>query len=370
MTMGWLRAAMVAAFLAGSTATGSMAQIRLAPVVPSGLAAPLFLTHAGDNSGRLFVVERAGRVRILAGGALRQRPFLDIGGRVLAGGEQGLLGLAFHPQYLTNGRFFVSYTRRPDGASVIAELRVSGDPNLALTTQRVLLTVPQPFANHNGGMLAFGPDGRLYIGLGDGGGGGDPGNRAQNRQVLHGKILRIDVNGARPYAIPPDNPFANGGGRREIYAWGFRNPWRFSFDRGTGRLLAGDVGQGAVEEIDLVARGGNYGWRIMEGGRCFLPRTGCNRTGLRLPLAAYAHQNGRCSITGGYVYRGRAIPALAGTYVHGDFCTGEIFSLRGGQWGVLLDTTLPIASFGEDQAGELYVIGIGGTVHRIVRAAG
>jgi glucose/arabinose dehydrogenase len=229
----------------------------------------------------------------------------------------------------------------------------------------VLLTVPQPFANHNGGMLAFGPDSHLYIGLGDGGSAGDPGNRAQDRQKLLGKILRIDVNNGQPYAIPPDNPFARAGGRREIYALGFRNPWRFSFDRETGELYAGDVGQGTVEEIDIVTRGGNYGWRVMEGNRCFQPATGCNRRGLTLPIATYTHGGGRCSITGGYVYRARAVPTLAGTYVYADYCTGEIFGRRTGQSTVLLDTDLNIASLGESEAGELFVVGLEGTIHRI-----
>jgi len=371
MRKRWLWIASLTAMLAGQLADGAaQAQIRLVPVVRSGLTAPLFLTHAGDGSGRLFVLERPGRVRVRVGGTLLPRPFLDLTDRVLANEpERGLLGLAFHPRFATNGRFFVNYTRRPDGATVVAEFRVSANPNLALRAERVVLTVPQPFANHNGGMIAFGPGGRLFIGLGDGGSGGDPGNRAQNRQQLLGKILRIDVDGARPYAIPPDNPFAGGGGRPEIYALGFRNPWRFSFDRATGRLFAGDVGQSAIEEVDLVNRGGNYGWRIMEGNRCFRPATGCNRRGLTLPIATYAHAAGRCSVTGGYVYRGRAVPALVGTYLYADFCTGEIFGLRNGRSTRLLDSALLISSFGEDQAGEVHVVGLGGTVHRIAAAA-
>lgn len=299
-------------------------QLALVPVA-TGLTAPLFAGHAGDGSGRLFIVERQGRIRILDRGTLRARPFLDIGARVLDFGEQGLLGLAFHPRYASNGRFFVAYSRRSDAATVIAEYRVSArDPNLAVNAERVLLTVPQPFANHKSGMLAFGPDGDLYIGVGD------------------------------------------GGGRREIYAMGLRNPWRFSFDRGTGRLYAGDVGEARFEEIDLIQRGGNFGWPIVEGNTCFTPATGCNSTGLRTPLVAYRHVGGRCAITGGYVYRGRAIPALVGSYVYGDFCTGEIFGMRAGQLTPLLDTALSISSFGEDQAGELYVVSITGTVSRLV----
>ena len=224
----------------------------------------------------------------------------------------------------------------------------------------MLLSVAQPFSNHNGGMLAFGPDGHLYIALGDGGGGGDPGNRAQNPSTLLGKILRIDVDGARPYAIPPGNPFADGGGRPEIFALGLRNPWRFSFDRRNGRLLAGDVGQGRVEEIDLIRRGRNYGWPIMEGPLCFRPATGCDRSGLTLPLASYRQLRGRCSITAGYVYRGAAIPDLVGTHLSGDFCSGEIFGLRRRERSLLLDTELRISSFGEDEAGEVYVVDIDG----------
>ncbi len=370
MKTSWLWIASALAVLTGQVTivpSPAYAQtIRLIPVVSTGLEAPLFITHAGDGSGRLFILERAGRVRILVGDTLVKRPFLDISDRVLAGGERGLLGLAFHPQFSANGRFFVNYTRQTDGATMISEFRVSADPSVALpSTERRLLRVFQPYANHNGGMLAFGPGGRLFIGLGDGGSAGDPGNRAQNRQVLLGKILRIGVNGRQPYGIPPDNPFAAGGGRPEIYALGFRNPWRFSFDRGTGSLYVGDVGQGRVEEIDTVSPGGNYGWRIMEGNLCYDPATGCNQKGLTLPIATYNHTGGRCSITGGYVYRGSAIPALVGTYVYADYCTGEIFGRREGASTVLLDTSRAIASFGEDQAGELFVVGLGGTIDRI-----
>ena len=344
------------------------AQLRLEPVV-DGLERPVFLTHAGDRSGRLFVVEQAGRILILAPGGLLAEPFLDIRARVRTGGERGLLGLAFHPRFARNGRYFVNYTRADDGATVVAEYRVSADPDRSRRLERVLLTVPQPFSNHNGGMIAFGPDGFLYIGLGDGGGGGDPGNRAQDPEELLGKILRIDV-GERPYGIPPDNPFVGGGGRPEIFALGLRNPWRFSFDRGNGRLLAGDVGQGRREEIDRIRRGRNYGWRILEGTLCFQPREDCDRTGLEPPLTEYGHRRGRCSVTGGYVYRGRAVPGLAGTYLFGDFCSGEIFGLRRGRRSILLDSELTIASFGEDEAGELYVLDVSaGAVHRVAGTA-
>ena len=344
------------------------AQLRLEPVA-GGLERPVFLTHAGDGSGRLFVVEQAGRIRILEPDGLRAAAFLDIRSRVRAGGERGLLGLAFHPRFAFNGRYFVNYTRTDDGATVVAEYRVSDNPNRSRRVERVLLTVPQPFSNHNGGMIAFGPDGFLYIGLGDGGGGGDPGNRAQDPDQLLGKILRIDV-GERPYGIPEDNPFVAGGGRPEIFALGLRNPWRFSFDRANGRLLAGDVGQRRREEINRIWRGRNYGWRILEGTRCYQPGEDCNRTGLERPITEYTHQRGRCSVTGGYVYRGRAVRGLEGTYLFGDFCSGEIFGLRRGRRSLLLDSELRIASFGEDAAGEIYVLDLAaGAVHRIAGTA-
>ncbi|MFQ5829343.1 MAG: PQQ-dependent sugar dehydrogenase [Candidatus Methylomirabilia bacterium] len=343
--------------------------IQLELVVGRGLSNPVYVTHAGDGSGRLFVLEQPGRIRIMAAGALLRKPLLDITDRVQAGGERGLLGLAFHPKFRENGRYFVNYTRRPDGATVVSEFRVSADPNVSKRTERILLTIAQPYSNHNGGMIEFGPDGYLYIGTGDGGLAGDPGNRAQNRNDLLGKILRIDVDRGNPYAATADNPFvAAGGGRPEIYAWGLRNPWRFSFDRATKELYVADVGQNRWEEINIVRRGGNYGWRIMEGAHCFLPRTGCDTTSLVLPVAEYSRRLGRCSITGGYVYRGRQIPALVGTYIYGDFCSGEIFGLRDRTQTILLSTDLPISSFGEDQAGEVYVVDHGGTIHRIVGA--
>ena len=236
------------------------------------------------------------------------------------------------------------------------------------------MVVPQPFANHNGGMIAFGPDGALYIGRGDGGGRGDPDNRGQNPHDLRGKILRVDVDRDEPYAIPPENPYVSGGGRPEIYALGLRNPWRFSFDRETGFLWVADVGQYAWEEVDVIVRGGNYGWRFMEGRHCFSPPTNCAEAGLQLPVLEYGHDGGRCSITGGYVYRGPSQPSLKGVYVYGDYCTGEIFGTRVGvepRLGpadapqVLLRTGLRISSFGEDEGGELYVVDHGGGIYRL-----
>jgi glucose/arabinose dehydrogenase len=340
------------------------ASIRLV-AVGGGLTDPLFATHAGDGSGRLFILERPGRIRVLAGGTVAPRAFLDITDRALAGPDRGLLGLAFHPRYRINGRFFVHYTRQPDGATVVSEFRASTNPNLALRSERVRLVVEKPFSGHHGGMLAFGSDDLLYIGLGDGG----AADQAQNPRSLLGKILRVDVDRGGRYAIPPDNPFTTGGGRGEIFALGFRNPWRFSFDRRTGRLYAGDVGQDRFEEIDLVTRGGNYGWQTMEGAGCHLPVTGCSRAGFAPPIATYRHAAGRCSIIGGYVYRGRDIPALEGTYVYADFCTGELFGLREGRSTVLLDSGLLITSFGEDQRGELVVTDLDGTIRRIVGPA-
>jgi glucose/arabinose dehydrogenase len=345
--------------------------IQLLPVVASGLDHPLFLTHAGDGSARLFVVEQPGRIRVVEQGTLAPLPFLEMTDRVRSGGEQGLLGLAFHPDYRTNGRFFVNYTRRPDGATVLAEYRRE-TRDTASTRERILMVIEQPYANHNGGMVGFGPDGYLYVGLGDGGSGGDPNNRAQNPHDLLGKILRIDVDQGDPYAIPADNPFARDGGRPEIYAWGFRNPWRFSFDAATGELWVADVGQYKWEEVNRVVRGGNYGWRVMEGRHCFTPALFCDTSGLLAPLLEYGHEGGRCSITGGYVYRGSAAPRLRGRYVYADFCSGELFAFpageaqqTGSQTRLLLKTRMRISSFGTDEEGELYVIDHAGGVLRL-----
>ena len=347
-------------------------RIELEPVADD-LSSPLYMTSARDGSNRLFIVEQPGRIKVLAPGAQTPTVFLNITSRVLDGGERGLLGLAFHPQFEYNRRFFVNYTRQTDGATVIAEYHVSaGNPNAADSNETVLLTIHQPFANHNGGMIEFGPDGLLYIGMGDGGSANDPGNRAQNINDLLGKMLRIDVDrseGGRAYAVPPSNPFAGAtAGRDEIYATGLRNPFRFSFDRVTGQLWAGDVGQGQREEIDIITRGGNYGWRVFEGTRC----TGndpqlCVTLSSIAPVTEYSHVNGRCSVTGGYVYRGSRSSLPLGSYVFGDFCSGEIFLFNNGAQTMLLNTQMGISSFGEDEAGEVYVVDLsGGAVHRIV----
>jgi glucose/arabinose dehydrogenase len=332
---------------------------------------PVFLTPSPDDTDRLFVVEQDGRILILTGGQRNSSPFLDISEQLSTGGERGLLGLAFHPRYSSNGRFFLNYTRAQDGATVIAEYRVSSDPDKADPHERILLTIPQPYRNHNGGMVAFGPDALLYIGMGDGGSGGDPENRAQNREELLGKFLRIDVDGSPPYRIPPDNPFVGQEGKPEIFALGLRNPWRFSFDRKTGELWAADVGQHTWEEINVIEKGKNYGWRLLEGTHCFNPTTDCKRLpDLVDPLTEYHQEQGRCSVTGGYVYRGTRIPILQGTYLFGDFCSGEIWGFRNGQTHLLLDTDLQISSFGEDRKGELYVIGHQGVVKKIVPTSG
>jgi hypothetical protein len=335
------------------------------------------VTNARDGSNRLFIVEQGGIIKVLQPGQTSPTEFLNITPRVLLGSERGLLGLAFHPQYRINRRFFVYYTRQTDGAIVIAEYHASSaNPNIADTTETVILgPIDHPNFNHNGGMLAFGPDGFLYAGTGDGGSSNDPANNGQNIDALLGKVLRIDIdhpNGLVPYSSPPSNPFVGVAGADEIFAYGFRNPWRFSFDRSSGQLYLGDVGQDTWEELDIVTLGGNYGWRIMEGNHCnpFFNGGVCTPPAGHIPpIAEYGQTGGRCSVTGGYVYRGPISTLPAGTYVYADFCTGEIFSLESGVQSLLLDTSLNIAAFGEDEAGELYVVGLGGSIQRIVNSA-
>ena len=342
-------------------------EVSLKTIISNGISQPIFLTYPDDGSGRLFVVEQNGRILILEKGKLHPKPFLDISSLLSTGGERGLLGLAFHPRYRENGRYFLNYTREQDGATVIAEYRASSNPYRSETTEIVLLVIPQPYGNHNGGMVAFGPEGYLFIATGDGGAGGDPGNRGQNPSELLGKILRIDVNHGSPYGIPSTNPFADEGGRPEIFAIGFRNPWRFSFDRKTGELWAGDVGQNDWEEINIVKMGENHGWRLMEGKHCYEPSEDCQpSTKVAMPVTEYANAGPRCSVIGGYVYRGGKLPSLYGTYIFGDYCSGEIFGFQDGKQTVLLDTELQITSFGEDENGELYVINHNGSIHRII----
>ncbi|HEX2488841.1 MAG TPA: PQQ-dependent sugar dehydrogenase, partial [Blastocatellia bacterium] len=352
----------------------SQTAITLIPVV-SGLAGLDYATSARDGSNRLFIVEIGGAIRTLMPGSQEplQTPFLDLNAIGVPGGLLGLFGMAFHPEYETNGRFFVNYTRMADDATVVSEFRVSaGDPNVAGTEERILLTIPKPFDILNGGWMDFGPDGFLYISTGDGSLGSDPDNQAQNKNTLMGKILRIDVNtnGNQPYASPPTNPFFGPTpGRDEIYAFGLRNPWRGSFDRGTGKLYVGDVGDGRVEEVNIVTHGGNCGWRIFEGSRCTeLGPDPCVASNFIPPILEYSHfTNGRCAVIGGYVYRGTGNSLPAGGYVFGDHCSGEIFLWDGVSFNVILDTDIMITSFAEDEAGEIYVIGLGGTVHRIAR---
>ncbi len=365
----------LSAILLLGVALPSPAAIRLTPITQAGFSSPVFFGHAGDGFNRKFIVEQAGVIKVLQPDGLVASAFLDIRTKIASGGERGLLGLAFHPGYKANGRFFVYYTRTGDGALVIAEYHVVGNPNIADPAETVLLTIPHPSAaNHNGGMLAFGPDGYLYAGIGDGGSGNDPSNNAQNKDSLLGKILRIDVDrpdtaSGTPYSSPADNPYAGAiPGRDEIYSIGWRNPWRFSFDRGAPfAMWVADVGQGAREEVNTpVVKGGNYGWRVYEGSSCTNNDPAlCNPASYIAPLFEYTHSGGRCSITGGYVYRGVLGTFPLGTYIYGDYCTGEIFMWDGSSQSLLLDTTMSIASFGEDEQGELYVVDNAGTVSRI-----
>jgi len=344
--------------------------------IADGLSNPVFITNAGDGSGRIFVIERAGRIRIIKDGALLPTPFLDIDSDVRsAGGEQGLLGLAFHPLYDTNGQFYVVYTAPRAGDSegsnlVLEQFFVSaGDPDEATLVGRTeLLTIGHPsYSNHNGGVIAFGPDGYLYWSTGDGGGGGDPSNNAQNKDRLLGKILRIDIDDDNlvdgiPYEIPPSNPFVGIDGDDRIWAYGLRNPWKFSFDSVTGDLYIGDVGQSAREEIDFQLAGSmggeNYGWRMMEGNACV--SAGCDTTGKVLPVAQYGHSSGGCAVTGGYVYRGTDFPSLYGHYFFGDFCSGRLYSIYRNStpgWDPVqsVGTSFNISTFGEGEDKELYL---------------
>jgi len=341
------------------------ANVTLKPVA-TGIDKPDFVTQ--EPGGPLLILSQKGVIYALDRGKLK--PWLDVSKKVSCCGERGLLGLAFHPQYARNHRFFINYTDRR-GRTVVEEYRNK-------KPYRILLTIKQPYANHNGGNLAFGPDGYLYIGTGDGGSNGDPKRLAQNPASLLGKMLRIDVDHGDPYAIPPDNPFTyKRTYKPEIWALGLRNPWRFSFDRETGDLYIGDIGQNNWEEIDFVPEppgengGLNFGWNIMEGDHCFKPAKNCKRAGLTPPIIEYSHQQG-CAVIGGYVYRGQAIPELQGAYLYGDYCKGTIWAARWQQGGwktnVLLRGKMRISSFGEDSAGELYVVDYQGTVYKLVPA--
>jgi glucose/arabinose dehydrogenase len=343
----------------------SAVAIDLEPVV-GGLSSPLAVTHAADGSGRTFVAEQGGAIRIIRDGALVDRPFLDISDRISSGGEQGLLGLTFHPDFPTDPRFFVNYTDPNGDTRVVSFAQGASDPDRAdLSSEIRLLFIDQPFANHNGGALAFGPDGFLYIATGDGGSGGDPQGNGQNLDTLLGKILRIDVDETEadhPYAIPADNPFVGrAGAQPEIFTYGMRNPWRMSFDRATGDLWIGDVGQGAWEEIDVVragTSGQNFGWNRMEGAHCFRPTEGCEDPSLVLPVTEYGRNLGS-TVIGGGVYRGSQQPLLVGGYVFADYGSGRVFLIDSTSDGptepvVALESDATISSFGEGEDTELY----------------
>ena len=342
------------------------------PVV-TGLQSPIDLQTAGD--GRLFLVEQRGVIRVADADGLRDEPFLDIRDRVNdTGNEQGLLGLAFHPDFTANGAFYLNYTRGT-GDTVIARFQVGADPNQAETeSEFVLLQIDQPYANHNGGRLVFGPDGYLYIGTGDGGSQGDPEGRAQNPDSLLGKILRLDVDGGEPYAIPPDNPFAAGGGRPEIWAFGLRNPWRFAFDSATGDLFIGDVGQNQWEEVNFLpsgAPGGNFGWDLREGLDEY---EGGPSTMFTDPVAVYSHAEGGCSVTGGEVIRDPSLPEWQGIYLYGDFCSGLIWGLfrdASGAWQnrLLFESVFQITSFGTGDDQSVYALDRSGAVYRLTRSS-
>jgi glucose/arabinose dehydrogenase len=343
--------------------------------VASGLNDAVYVTSPPGDA-RLFIVDLIGRLRILENGQLLATPFLDIVAKVNSGGERGLLSVAFHPQYRTNGFFYVYYTGS-SGQITIERYTVSSNANQAnASSAKVLLTVAHPRTNHNGGLAMFGPDGMLYLGLGDGGGGGDPDRNGQNQTTLLGKMLRINVDSGDPYSIPSGNPFAGRtDARQEIWAMGLRNPWRYAFDRSTGRLYVADVGQDAVEEVNVVTAtraGVNYAWNVLEGSTCYNAST-CNKTGFELPVLEYTHANGQCSVTGGFVYRGTAMPELAGTYFYADYCAGWVksFTYDNGTASNQRDWNLGnvgfITSFGEDAAGELYLTTASGRVYKFVR---
>ena len=351
-------------------------QIRLTEIA-RGFYRPLYLTHAGDGSSRLFILEQTGKIWIMREGVIVERPFLDLSALVSPSAnkpysEQGLLGLAFHPDYASNGSFFVNYTDRR-GDTIVARYQASAeDPDRAEAgSARIILKAPQPYINHNGGQISFGPDGYLYITLGDGGSANDPLGAGQDRRSWLGTLLRIDIDSADPYAIPPDNPFVGDPmALDEIWAYGLRNVWRFSFDRVTGDLYLADVGQNRLEEVNFQPAdsggGENYGWNVWEGTQLF---AGGSAPGHVRPFFEYPHSQG-CSVTGGYVYRGGAIPALEAVYLFGDYCSGRVWaSYRdgSGQWRTrqLLATSMAISSFGEDEAGELYIIDYAGSIQRI-----
>lgn len=359
-----------------TSAQGTPAPAISFEMVFDSLDKPVGYIDANDGSGRFFIVEQSGRVLVSNGGELLDAPFLDIGSMISTGSEQGLLSIALDPGFADNGRVFVSYTDT-EGDSQIVRYAVSEENANRLDpgSATAILSLDQPYRNHNGGNILFGPDGLLYIGFGDGGGQGDPDGRAQDPSVLYAKILRIDVSGDRePYGIPDDNPYVDDPSfAPETFAWGFRNPWRFSFDRETGDLWIGDVGQNAIEEIDLIpagTSGQNFGWPVREGNECYDAQT-CDENGLTAPVVQYTHEHG-CSVTGGFVYRGSAIPELAGTYLFADYCSGYLWGLiptSDGTYTVtdMLETGYSPSSFAQDAAGELYLLDLGGGIYRIAQ---
>lgn len=372
VTLGALLALQSGCGSDGVTATLPMADDIVLTEIADGLQRPVQLLGIQDDP-RLFIVEQRGRIRVLLGGELRESPYLDISDLVSGGNEQGLLGLAFHPDFGSNGFAYVNYTNGAGDTRIVRYTESPDGLTLDPSTLKEILFVEQPFGNHNAGQLLFGPDGMLYIPLGDGGSGGDPQGNGQNPGTLLGSILRIDVDGGDPYAIPPDNPFASGGGRPEIWALGVRNPWRNDFDAEGGVIFVADVGQNEWEEVSvapLSQAGVNYGWNTVEGPDCY-QASNCDRTGLLDPAVSYSHADG-CSITGGHVYRGSAIAGLAGTYFYSDYCSGWLRSFR---WDSAENAAVDerewsipdlgsVYSFGEDAANELYILA-GSRAYRI-----
>ncbi len=356
----------------GTPKAGAYAAEPALPQLKFGLAIGLFPIPGDD--GFAYLLTKDGMIRRVSmndGGATHDI-VLDMSSRLITnpGLEEGLLGLAFAPDFATSRRIYLNYTAGPPREDTVSRFVMATSSVADVGSEEILLQIDDPFSNHNGGGMEFGPDGMLYIGFGDGGSGGDPNGNGQNKNVLLGKLLRIDVSGAKGYAVPHDNPFASGGGRGEVWAYGLRNPWRFDFDAATGRLWLSDVGQGTWEEVDLIVPGGNYGWNTMEGPVCFKPNTGCNQDGLILPRASYSHDGGSCSITGGYVYHGASMPELDGWYIYGDFCSKKVWALNTADASdpVLLTTSgTGITAFGKDVGGEIYILGSDGAPFKLVR---
>lgn len=374
-------------FLGCKGSTAQNPDIQLLQAFPNlTFTSPIFLTHSNDGTNRIFVLQQNGIIKVFPNDSnitsSSVSTYLDISNKISAStGEEGLIGIAFHQSYLSNGYLYLNYTAPGPLRTVISRFKVSqSNPNKADSlSEYKILQINQPYTNHNGGCLMFGLDGYLYIGMGDGGSGGDPQNNAQNTHVLLGKILRLNINDTTAttrYKIPVTNPFYSDTtlGRGEIFSWGMRNPWRFSQDAITGLIYCGDVGQGVWEEIDIIQNGKNYGWRVMEGLVCYNPPNGCDTSGKTLPIKAYNHTSGACSVTGGYVYRGTRRPELQGAYIYGDYCNGKIWMLRYNNGNVTSDsllTTLPtsLSSFGVDQSNELYILGYSnGKIYRFNRS--